>query len=110
MNDDELRDRLGALDPAAGGADPEPATSPSARALLEEIMSTPVVDEAYRGVDAGAVTLVAPEGLEALIGGVAWQVGRPYLVSASDGVVHYCGQTGPATTELQAIYDAAFAG
>ncbi len=75
MNDDELRDRLGALAPAAG-----------------------------------AVTLIAPEGLEALIGGVAWEVGRSYIVSASDGVVHYCGQTGPATPELQTIYDAAFAG
>lgn len=67
------------------------------------------VDEAYRGVDAQVVTLSAPEGQEALIGGVAWEVGGQYLVTAYDGVVSYCGQTGPATPELQAVFDAAFA-
>ncbi|NNE13084.1 MAG: hypothetical protein HKN41_12660 [Ilumatobacter sp.] len=66
------------------------------------------VDEAYAGVDEQLVTLSAPEGMEALIGGVAWEVGAQYLVSAWDGTVNYCGQTGPATPELQAIYDAAF--
>lgn len=66
------------------------------------------VDEAYVGVDAQAVTLNSPEGMEALIGGVAWEVGAQYLVSAWDGTVNYCGQTGPATPELQAIYDEAF--
>lgn len=67
------------------------------------------VDQAYRGVDAQIVTLSAPEGQEALIGGVAWEVGGQYLVTAYDGVVSYCGQTGPATPELQAIFDEAFA-
>ena len=223
MNDDQLRDRIGRLDPIRlGDASIEPVTSPTARALLEDIMSTPTqipsapagdprpnrrpwwamgaaaaavaavvgiaavavngndegdgeaelaltvpstsaaaqpgkgsvlelntgvedllascmvldptvvaqapiafkgtvtladagvvqltVDEAYRGVDAQAVTLLAPEGQEALVGGVAWVVGQQYLVSAYDGTVAYCGQTGPATPELQAIYDAAFAG
>jgi hypothetical protein len=66
------------------------------------------VDQAYRGVDAQVVTLGAPEGQEALIGGVAWEVGGQYLVTAYDGVVSYCGQTGPATPELQAIFDEAF--
>lgn len=68
------------------------------------------VDEAYVGVTEQAVTLSAPEGMEALIGGVAWDVGAQYLVSAWDGTVNYCGQTGPATPELQAIYDEAFPG
>lgn len=67
------------------------------------------VDEAYRGVDAQVVTLSAPEGQEALIGGIAWEVGGQYLVTAYDGVVSYCGQTGPATPELQAVFDEAFA-
>lgn len=66
------------------------------------------VDEAYVGVTEEAVTLNSPEGMEALIGGVAWEVGVQYLVSAWDGTVNYCGQTGPATPELQAIYDEAF--
>lgn len=67
------------------------------------------IDEAYKGTDAQAATLSSPEGMEALIGGVEWAVGEQYLVSAYDGVVSYCGQTGPATPELQAIFDAAFA-
>lgn len=66
------------------------------------------VDDAYAGVDEQAVTLIAPEGMEALTGSVAWEVGAQYLVSAWDGTVNYCGQTGPATPELQAIYDEAF--
>jgi hypothetical protein len=66
------------------------------------------VDQAYAGVTEPAVILTAPEGMEALIGGVAWQVGESYLVTAYDGVVAYCGQTGPATPELQAIFDQAF--
>lgn len=66
------------------------------------------VDNAYVGVDEQIVTLNSPEGMEALIGGVAWEVGAPYLVSAWEGTVNYCGQTGPATPELQAIYDEAF--
>lgn len=31
------------------------------------------------------------------------------IVSADDGTVASCGQTGPATAEPQAIHDAAFA-
>jgi hypothetical protein len=229
MNDDQLRDRIGRLDPT-GGASIDPVTSSSARALLEDIMSTPppapaetsprrpshgrplwriagvaaavvaiavgvavvangngddegelaitpttptapatdpaptspapiepskvkvldlsapaedmmamcavldptvlsqapiafkgtvtmaenglvqlTIDEAYKGTDAGAATLSAPEGMEALIGGVAWEIGQQYLVTAYDGVVSYCGQTGPATPELQALFDEAFA-
>lgn len=66
------------------------------------------VDEAYAGVDEQVAILSAPEGMEALIGGVAWEVGAQYLVSAWEGVVSYCGMTGPATPELQAMYDEAF--
>lgn len=221
MNDDELRDRIARLDPALGGVPTNPYASDSARALLEDIMSTtpdtidetpfdvpagprdsdanrrrtwwalgaaaaivavvavgigvsggggdddqplavdptvttpgkatvleleagtedlmascmvldpsvvaqaPVafagtvtmadgevvqltVDEAFAGVDADVVTLTAPTGMEPLIGGVNWVVGEQYLVSAYDGVVAYCNQTGPATAELRAVYDAAF--
>jgi hypothetical protein len=66
------------------------------------------VDDAYVGVDAQAVTLSAPDGMQALIGGIEWEVGGQYLVTAWDGVVNYCGQTGPAEPELQAIFDEAF--
>ena len=52
--------------------------------------------------------MVAPEGLEALIGGVTFEPGQQYLITATDGVVNYCGFSGPATPELQALFDQAF--
>ena len=65
----------------------------------------------YAGGDADQVVLTAPAGMEALIGGIAFEQGGAYLVSATaDGTVNYCGLTGPATPELQAVYDAAFPG
>jgi hypothetical protein len=66
------------------------------------------VDRWYKGGDAEAVHITAPQGLEALLGAVDFVVGESYLVSATDGVVNYCGFSGPATPELQGVYDAAF--
>jgi hypothetical protein len=71
---------------------------------------TLTIDQAYRGTDAQVATLVAPEGLEALIGGVAFVPGQQYLITATDGVVNYCGFSGPATRELQTLFDQAFLG
>lgn len=71
---------------------------------------TITVDEWYQGGDADVVTITAPLGMEALIGGIAFEPGQPYLVSAYDGVVSYCGLSGPATPELQLMYDQAFPG
>jgi hypothetical protein len=68
------------------------------------------VDEWYVGGDAEIVELSAPAGMEALIGSIEFTEGEQYLVSAYDGVVNYCGFSGPATPELQAIYDEAFPG
>jgi len=65
----------------------------------------------HDGTDSGAdrVTVNAPEGMEALIGGVAFEVGGQYLISAgADGNVSYCGYTAPATDELRASFDQAF--
>jgi len=210
---DELRDHIARLDPMPEGVPTEPVTSPSARALLEEIMNTPTtqpvmerptpnnatgdntnprprrtwwlgavaatvvaalaiggfalsgafdgdserevlalstgdvdpsmmmcmeltpesiamapiafratvdavdgelvtmtVDHWYKGGDADAVSLTAPAGMEALIAGLDFQVGQTYLVTAYDGVVNYCGATGPATPELQSLFDQAFPG
>lgn len=70
---------------------------------------TLTVDEWYQGGDADVVTITAPLGMEALIGGIAFEPGQPYLVSAYDGVVSYCGMSGSATPELQQMYDDAFA-
>jgi len=71
---------------------------------------TMTVDHWYKGGDADAVSLTAPAGMEALIAGLDFQVGETYLVTAYDGVVNYCGATGPATPELQSLFDQAFPG
>lgn len=71
---------------------------------------TLTVDEWYAGGDADVVTITAPLGMEALIGGIAFEAGQTYLVGAVDGVVSYCGLSGPATPELQQMYDTAFPG
>ncbi|HEY5889611.1 MAG TPA: hypothetical protein VIW94_02775 [Acidimicrobiia bacterium] len=71
---------------------------------------TLTVDEWYVGGDASSVELSAPAGLEALIGSIEFTEGEQYLISAYDGVVNYCGFSGPATPELQAVYDEAFPG
>ena len=76
----------------------------------EGAIVTLTIDQAYQGTDAQVATLVAPEGLEALIGGVAFVPGQQYLITATDGVVNYCGFSGPATPELQALFDQAFPG
>ncbi len=70
---------------------------------------TLTVDEWYRGGDAAQVVLNAPQGMEALIGGIPFAVGDAYLVSAQGGSVNYCGFSGAATPELQAGFEAAFA-
>ena len=69
---------------------------------------TLTIDQPYKGTDAQMATLVAPEGMEALIGGVTFEPGQQYLITATDGVVNYCGLSGPATPELQALFDQAF--
>ena len=71
---------------------------------------TMTVDEWYQGGDAQVVSLTAPDGMQALLGGIDFVPGQQYLVSAVDGVISYCGLSGPATPELQALYDQAFPG
>ena len=90
-------------------ADVPVAFAGTATAVDGEIVTLDVT-KWYVGGDATTVELTAPNGLEALIGGIDFEVGQQYLVSAYDGVVNYCGFSGPATPELQSIYDAAFPG
>ncbi len=57
------------------------------------------------------VVVNAPQGMEALIGGVAFETGNSYLITAdTDGNVNYCGYSAPATDELRAAFDEAFPG
>ena len=62
----------------------------------------------YAGGDAAQVVLTAPGGMVALIGGIDFEVGGHYLVSALDGVVNYCGFTDVYSPELAAVYAEAF--
>lgn len=67
------------------------------------------VDTWFRGGDGATdVVLNAPPGMEALIGGIPFEVGDRYLVSAQAGNVNYCGFSGPSTPELQAAFAEAF--
>ncbi len=77
---------------------------------VEGERATLTVDEWFVGGDSATVSLLAPSGFEALIGGIDFEEGKSYLVSAYDGVVNYCGFSGEATPELRAIYDEAFPG
>jgi hypothetical protein len=66
------------------------------------------VDRWFKGGDSTEVVLMAPQGFEALIGGIPFEVGGRYLISATDGQVNYCGFSGEATPELRAGFEAAF--
>ena len=55
------------------------------------------VDHWFKGGDAGQVVLNAPQGMEALIASIPFEVGRQYLITAYDGNVNYCGFSGPST-------------
>lgn len=68
------------------------------------------VDHWFKGGDAEEVVLRAPQGLEALIDGIAFEADREYLISATDGQVNYCGFSGEVTPELEAGFEAAFEG
>jgi len=73
--------------------------------------ATLTVDAWYLGGSADEVTVTGPpEDDVALLGAVPLEDGESYLVSASDGVVRSCGQSGPASPELQAVFDEAFGG
>lgn len=67
------------------------------------------VDTWFRGGEASEVVLNAPQGMEALIGGIPFQVGSQYLISAQGGSVNYCGFSGPDTPDLRSGFETAFA-
>jgi hypothetical protein len=66
------------------------------------------VDHWFKGGDAGQVILNAPQGLDALIAGIPFEVGRQYLITAYGTDVNYCGFSGPSTPELRASFEQAF--
>ena len=65
----------------------------------------------YAGPEADRVEVSAPgDSLQDLVGAPDFQVGETYLVAATRGEVALCGISGPATPQLEALYDEAFAG
>jgi hypothetical protein len=61
------------------------------------------------GPKTDTVEVRQPSGAsEMLMGAPTFEVGRTYLVAASDGQVLGCGYTGIATPQLQALYAEAF--
>jgi hypothetical protein len=77
---------------------------------IDDEQVTLEVTKWYVGGTAETVVVSAPSGLEALIGSVPFALGEDFLVSATNGVVNYCGLSGQATPDMQAMYDAAFPG
>jgi hypothetical protein len=66
------------------------------------------VDTWFTGGDAAQVVLNAPQGLEALIDGFAFEAGAQYLITAYDGNVNYCGFSAKSTPEMRAAFEEAF--
>jgi hypothetical protein len=66
------------------------------------------VDHWYKGGEVAEVSLIGTAGLEALIGGIPFEAGGHYLITATEGNVNYCGYSGEATAELRAAYGEAF--
>jgi hypothetical protein len=66
------------------------------------------VDAWFTGGDAAQVVLNAPQGLEALIDGFAFEEGAQYLITAYDGNVNYCGFSAKSTPEMRAAFEEAF--
>jgi hypothetical protein len=66
------------------------------------------VDHWYKGGNAGEVVLNAPAGMQGLTGGIDFEVGGQYLITADSGVVNYCGFSGPATQEMRDAFHLAF--
>ena len=66
------------------------------------------VDEWFTGGSADDVVLNAPQGMEALIGGIPFVAGEQYLISAQGGNVNYCGFSGPSTPEYRTAFQEAF--
>lgn len=65
-------------------------------------------DHWYKGGDADVVLLQAPSADVLLEGGITFEEGERYLVTATAGTVSSCGFSGPWTAEMAAAYDEAF--
>ena len=81
----------------------------SVTAVGEGIVKLRVVTN-YTGVNTEMVTVSASQGVDYWLGPIAWEPGSNYLITANAGLIQFCGQSGKATPDLQAIFDEAFPG
>jgi hypothetical protein len=89
--------------------------SPAFAGTATDVSDTSVtisVDHWYTGGSADTVTLTrpAPGSGPSMEGGIDFQQGQRYLVTAAQGNVNGCGYSGPATAELEQAYAEAFGG
>jgi hypothetical protein len=63
--------------------------------------------EVLNGEVGGTVQVTAPQGLDAMLGSVDFQVGQDYLVAAYDGQMSIC-YSGSASGDLRSPFDKAF--
>ena len=68
------------------------------------------VTERFAGDVADRVEVAQVDAMTSDFSGVPFEAGQSYLVGAVDGTITSCGVTGPDSTELRAVYDAAFLG
>lgn len=70
------------------------------------------VDHWYTGGSADVVTLsqLNPSGPVSIEGGVTFEQGKRYLITAAEGTVNGCGYSGEATADLEAAFNQAFGG
>lgn len=70
--------------------------------------ATLTVDRWYTATGPDQVTVTGNDASVLLHGGFVFEAGSPYLITATDGMVNFCGFSGPATPELRAAFESAF--
>jgi hypothetical protein len=68
------------------------------------------VTERFAGDVADRVEVTQVDAMTSDFSGVPFEVGQTYLIGAVEGTITGCGVTGADSTELRAVYDAAFPG
>jgi hypothetical protein len=93
-------------DMLAGSA--EVAFEATATAIADDGTVTLTVTDRYAGEITDVVEV--PQGDDVLLDGMPlhYEQGTSYLIAASEGSILSCGQSGPATPELEQLYAAAF--
>jgi hypothetical protein len=88
--------------------DADVAFAATATTISDDGTVTLTVTDRYAGEVTDVVEV--PQGDDVLLDGMPlhYEEGGDYLIAASDGVILTCGQSGPATPELEQLYAAAF--